>query len=95
MYARITQLQINPLRFAEMRAALPGISASLQGIAGMVEWKTCWDENGKGLVFALYESQTQAEAASGTVRGVLGGLSSLLTAAPVASAGTEVHDLLK
>ena len=94
MYARITQLQIDLFKLAEMRAALPGISASLKGIAGMVECKTCWDENGKGLVFALYEHQAQAEAASATVRGILGGLASLLTAAPVPSAGTEVFDLL-
>jgi hypothetical protein len=94
MYARITQLQIDPFKLAEMRAALPGIGGTLQGIAGMVECKTCWDDSGKGLVFALYESQAHAEAASGTVRGVLGSLASLLTAAPVPSAGTEVFDLL-
>lgn len=94
MFARITSIQIDPAKLGEMRAALPPIAAKLKVVPGMVECKVCWDESGKGQVFALYERQSQADAASETIRNLWGGLAHLLTAPPASSTGTEVFDLL-
>lgn len=94
MFARITSIQIHPAKLGDMRAALPAIGAKLKAIPGMVECKVCWDESGKGQVFALYQGQSHAEAASETIRGLWGSLAHLLTAPPASSTGTEVIDLL-
>lgn len=95
MFARITSIQIDQTKLGEMRATIPSLASALKAVPGMVECKVCWDESGKGQVFALYEHQSQADAASETIRRVWGGLAHLLTAPPVASTGTEVFDLLK
>ena len=94
MYARLTQIQIDPARLADMRAAMPGVGDRLKPVPGLIECKVCWDEQGQGLVFALYRSAAHAEAAADTVRGVWGGLAHMLQAPPQASAGTQVFDLL-
>lgn len=94
MYARITSMQIHPAKLDELRAVLPGVGQKLKAIPGMLECKTCWDPSGKGLVFAVYHSQSHADAAADSVRGIWSGLAGLLTAPPVASVGTEVIDLL-
>lgn len=94
MYARISSFQIKPEKIAEMRAAMPSAGAKLKAIPGIQECKTCWDESGKGTVFAIYESQQHAEASSEAVRSVWGGLMGYLADPPVLSTGTEVIDLL-
>ena len=95
MYARTTAIQINAAKLADMRAAMPAVGDQLKGIPGILECKTCWDETGRGLVFAIYESQAHADQAAPTIRGIWGGLMGYLSAPPVASEGTEVIDLLK
>ena len=94
MYARVSSFQIKPEKMAEMRAAMPAAGVKLKAIPGMVECKTCWDESGKGLVFALYLSQQHAEGSADAVRNVWGGLMGYLAAPPALSTGTEVIDLL-
>ena len=94
MYARVSSIQIKPAHLADMKAAMPAASAKLKLIPGIVECKTCWDETGKGVVFALYESQAMAEAGSEAVRAVWGGLMGYLSAPPAVMGTTEVTDLL-
>lgn len=94
MYARVSAIQINPDKLAEMKAAMPATGAKLKLIPGILECKTCWDESGKGLVFAVYESQAHADAASDAIRGIWGNLMGFLSAPPSVSTGTEVMDLL-
>ncbi len=95
MYARVTTMSVNPSKLDEMTAAMPGVSAQLKGINGVLECKVCWDSNGNGFVFALYESQAHAEAAVGTIRAIWGGLSSMLKAPPQTGLCPEVIDLLQ
>jgi hypothetical protein len=94
MYARVSSFQIKPDKIAEMRAAMPAAGAKLKAIPGITECKTCWDESGKGIVFALYQSQQHAEASADTVRSIWGGLMGYLAAPLALSTGTEVIDLL-
>jgi len=94
MYARVSTIQIKPENLAEMRAAMPAAGARLKVIPGILECKTCWDESGKGTVFAVYQSQQHAEASVEAVRNVWVGLMGYLAAPPALSAGTEVIDLL-
>jgi hypothetical protein len=89
-----TTMCVNPSKLDEMTAAMPGVSAQLKEVNGVLECKACWDANGNGYVFALYETQAHAEAAMGTVRGIWGGLASMLTAPPQTSLCPEVIDLL-
>jgi hypothetical protein len=94
MFARITHMQILPQKLDAMHAALPEVSARLKAVPGLMECKTCWDDSGKGLVFALYDTQDHAEAATDKVRAVWGALVPLLAAPPSSQSGTEVVDLL-
>ena len=95
MYARVTSIQIDPTKLSEMRAAMPAVGEQLKRIPGIVECKTCWDEAGKGLVFAVYESQAHADSAANSIRSIWGGLMGYLSAPPSVSSGTEVIDLLQ
>jgi hypothetical protein len=95
MFARITAIQIQPAKLNDMKAALPTVGAQLKAVPGIVECKVCWDESGKGQVFALYDNQMRAEAATETIRGIWGSLAHLLAAPPASSTGTFVADLLK
>jgi hypothetical protein len=94
MYARVSSFQIKPDKIAEMRAAMPAAGAKLKAIPGIVECKTCWDESGKGIVFAIYQTQQHAEGSADAVRNVWGGLMGYLAAPPALSTGKEVIDLL-
>lgn len=94
MYARVSSIQIQPARLAEMSAAMPAVGAQLKAIPGMLECKTCWDNSGKGVVFALYDSQAAAEASAETIRNIWGGLMGFLAAPPTVTTGSEVIDLL-
>lgn len=94
MYARINAIQIQPAKIAEMRAAMPAVNAKLKAIPGLLECKTCWDDTGKGTVFAIYQSQQHAEAATDSIRAIWGSLMGFLAAPPVVSSGTEVFDSL-
>ncbi len=94
MFARITAIQIDPAKLTEMKAAMPAVGAKLKAIEGIVECKTCWDDAGRGTVFAIYQSQQHAEAAADTVRNIWGSLMGFLAAPPVVSSGTEVFDML-
>ena len=95
MYARVSTIQIDPAHLAAMRAAMPAAGAKLKTIPGILECKTCWDETGKGIVFAIYQSKHHAEAGSERVRNVWGSLMGFLAAPPSVSTGTEVIDLLE
>ncbi|WP_416560253.1 hypothetical protein ACHEXL_01215 [Limnohabitans sp. yimb22184] len=95
MFARVTSIQIDPAKLPEMRAAMPAVGEHLKRIPGIVECKTCWDETGKGLVFAIYASKTHADNSADTIRSVWGGLMAYLSAPPSVSSGTEVIDLLQ
>jgi hypothetical protein len=94
MYARVSSFQIKPDKIAEMRAAMPAVGAKLKAIPGIVECKTCWDESGKGIVLAIYQTQQHAEGSADAVRNVWGGLMGYLAAPPALSTGKEVIDLL-
>ncbi len=94
MFARINSIQINPAKLTEMKAAMPAVGAKLKAIEGIVECKACWDDSGRGTVFAVYQSQQHAEAAADTVRNIWGSLMGFLAAPPVVSSGTEVFDML-
>jgi hypothetical protein len=94
MYARITAIHIQPAKLNDMKAAIPSLSSRLKAVPGMVECKVCWNESGQGQVFALYESQAVADAATDTIKGIWGSLVPLLAAPPSASTASEVFDLL-
>lgn len=94
MYARVSSIQIHPAKLAEMKAAMPAVGVQLKVIPGALECKTCWDDSGRGVVFALYDSQAAAEASADTIRNIWGGLMGFLAAPPTVITGSEVIDLL-
>lgn len=94
MYARVSSIQIHPAKLAEMKAAMPAVGAQLKTIPGVLECKTCWDDSGKGVVFALYDSRAAAEASAETIRKIWGGLMGFLAAPPTVTTGSQVIDLL-
>jgi hypothetical protein len=63
-------------------------------VPGLLECKTCWNSDGTGYVFAIYQSQAHAEASADTIRSIWGGLMNKLAAAPTTTLGSEVIDLL-
>ena len=94
MFARVTSMQIQPGQIDAMRAAMPEASQQLKQVPGLLECKTCWNSDGTGYVFAIYQSQAHAEASADTIRGIWGGLMHKLSAAPTTALANEVIDLL-
>ena len=95
MYARVSTIQIDPAKLAEMKAAMPSAGAKLKQIPGILECITCWDDSGKGTVFAVYESQAAADAAAESIRSVWGGLMSNLMAPPSVFGANNATNLLR
>jgi hypothetical protein len=95
MYARVSNIQIDPSKLTQMKEAMPAAGAKLKQIPGILECMTCWDDSGKGTVFAVYESQAAADAAAESVRSVWGGLMGFLSAPPSVFSSSNVTNLLK
>jgi len=93
MYARITNFQFDPARQAEIEALLDDIKAEVKSVAGIVTVYSCYRADGHGVTTAIYESQTDADAASEKAKSIWAGLANLLTAPPDAQNYDNVHHL--
>ena len=94
MYARVSTIQIDPAKLAEMKAAMPSAGEKLKQIPGIKECITCWDDSGKGTVLAVYENQAAADAAAESIRSIWGGLMGYLMAPPTVFGANNVSNLL-
>ena len=82
MYARVTTYRVDPAKLGEMVASIDEIKAKMAEISGMLMAYSAWNDDGAGVVTAVYESEAAAEAAKPQIGAVWAGLEGLLTAAP-------------
>jgi hypothetical protein len=82
MFARVSDYSCDPGKIDQIEARMPDIKAGVKAIAGVVDVYSVWGADGKGVTFAIYESQAAAEAAQEQIQAVWANLADCLTAAP-------------
>ena len=85
MHVRTASFAGRADKIKEMEAHLDVIKPKLSSIPGVVCVYTTWNEDGSGLVFAMYESKQAADAALPTVSEVWAEMAPFLTAPPAIS----------
>lgn len=82
MFARVSDYSCDPAKIDQIEARMPEIKAGIEAIAGVIDVYSVWGADGKGVTFAIYESQAAAEAAQDQIQGVWAIIADCLTAAP-------------
>ena len=88
MSYRVTQYNFDDARFNEILAWGESVRAQIEGIAGMIHVDTFRSASGEGLIVAAYESEDAFNAASETVKSILGDMGQFMTSAPHTYSGT-------
>ncbi len=93
MYARVTTYRVDPAKLGEMVASIDEIKAKMAEISGMLMAYSAWNDDGAGVVTAIYESEAAAEAAKPQIGAVWAGLEGLLTAVPETQTFSNVEKM--
>lgn len=88
MYARITTVQFDPAKLAELTAKTSELKAGVKKMKGVIDTYSVWRADGLGVVTAIFDTKESADAAAEQAKAIWGGLAGLLKGAPK----TEVFD---
>lgn len=80
MHARVTTFEASDIEGIE--AQLDELSAKSAAIPGMVRNQVVWNDDGQGILLAIYESEELARAGQAHALAIWGGIVSLLKGMP-------------
>jgi hypothetical protein len=82
MYARITTVQFDPAKLAQLTAKTSELSAGVKKMKGVIDTYSVWRADGLGVVIAIFDSKESADAAAEQAKAIWGGLAGMLKGAP-------------
>jgi hypothetical protein len=88
MYARVTTVQFDPAKLAELTAKTNELKAGVKKMKGVINTYSVWRADGLGVVTAIFDTKASADAAAEQAKAIWGGLAGILKGAPK----TEVFD---
>ncbi len=94
MYGRTTHFKTRAGQLEAITSKIPGIKEHLSNVPGMVLDYVMWDDDGVGMVIAVYESEAAADAASAQIGAVWAGLAEYLAEPPVTAVYNNVENML-
>lgn len=89
MYARITTFRVHPEKIDDARALAEEMKPEIMAIPGIKYWFDTGNEDGNGVVIAIYETTEAAEAAAKTASAMFGRFAEFMESEPQ-SQGFEV-----
>ena len=78
MHVRVTHYRVKPGRVDEAVAGRDELMPEIERIPGLKRYMNLWNDDGTGLVVAVYESKAAAEASAETAKAMWSRLSDLL-----------------
>ncbi len=88
MYARVTSFKVDPARLDELPAKIEKMQPLARALPGVVDIYIAWRADGQGIVTAIYQSKTEADAAIARLQVLWGTVADLFNVAP----RTDVYD---
>jgi hypothetical protein len=82
MYVRATSFEVDASRVPELSARIARMSPIAKTLPGVLDIYVAWRADGRGLVFAVYESEEAAGRAVARLQAVWGELANLLVSPP-------------
>lgn len=89
MYGRMTTFKARDI--AAVEAQLEEIGKKAGSFAGQLRSEVLWNDDGSGIVVAIYESEEAAKEAAAGVAAIWGGLMPLMEGAPTTTEFSKVH----
>ena len=83
MFARITPYQLKPGTVEAATAMAETLKDQIMALPGMISFTNAINEDGKGYIVSIVESQEISDANQGKVREIWGQMSDFLAAMPV------------
>jgi len=91
MYARVTSFKIDPARLEGLPAKIKEMQPLARALPGVVDIYIAWRADGQGVVTAIYQSKTEADAAVARLQVLWGTVADLFNTAP----RTDVYDTVE
>jgi hypothetical protein len=82
MYARVTSFKVDPNRLDELPAKIEKMQPLARALPGVVDIYIAWRGDGQGVVTAIYQSKTEADAAIARLQVLWGTVADLFSTAP-------------
>ena len=82
MYARITTFGTSPDRYDEANALAEELKPEIMALPGIKFWFDAGNNDGEGMVIAIYDSKESAEAAMSAARDLFARFGEFMTSPP-------------